>query len=127
MNNIKAIRITGLAGITGALLMFAGDMFLYGGFYGGAEFFEQSRTIMGEIPQLRLMIGGALGPLAAIMYVIGCWHIYLALKPGGKTLAAIAFAGLAGMMIISGAYHAGFTNIGFIIRAKRNIVIIIQL
>ena len=118
MNNIKAIRTTGLAGITGALLMFAGDMFLYGGLYGGPEFFEQSRTIMGEIPQLRLMIGGALGPLAAIMYVIGCWQVYLALKPGGKTLAAIAFTGLGGMMIISGAYHAGFTNIGLIIRAK---------
>jgi len=118
MTDQKILRLTGLAGITGALLMFTGDMFLYGGFYSGAEFSEQSRIIMGEIPQLRLMIGGALGPVAAILYVTGFWHVYLALKPGGKTLAAIAFVGFACMMIISGAYHAGFTNVGLVLRAK---------
>ncbi len=36
----RVIRYTGVAGISGALLMFAGDMLLYGSFYGGAEFPE---------------------------------------------------------------------------------------
>ncbi len=32
MDEIKIIRLTGIAGITGTLLMFTGDMFLYGGY-----------------------------------------------------------------------------------------------
>jgi len=121
MDDLKILRLTGLAGVAGALLMFSGDMFLYGGFYGGAEFREISRRIMSEIPLLRLMIGGAIGPVAAMLYTIGFWHVYLALKEGGKKIAKIVFSGFVSMIIIGGAYHSGFVNIGLVLRAKNSV------
>lgn len=121
MDNLKILRFTGLAGILGAMLMFTGDMFLYGGFYSGAEFSEYSRKIMSEIPLLRLMIGGAIGPIGSILYAIGFWHIFLALKPGSKILSKITFSAFASMMIVGGAFHSGFVNTGLILRAKNSI------
>ncbi len=121
MDEIKVIRLTGLAGILGAILMFIGDMFLYGGFYSGSEYYEYSRRIMGEIPLLRLMIGGAIGPIASILYAIGFWQIYLAIKSAGKVLASISFSGFAVMSIIAGSYHSGFVNTGLILRARASI------
>ncbi|NOX90699.1 MAG: hypothetical protein GXO77_16995, partial [Calditrichaeota bacterium] len=121
MDELKKLRFTGLAGVLAALLMFAGDMFLYGGFYGGAEYYKVSREIMSEIPLLRLMIGGAIGPIAAILYVIGFWQIFLALKTGSKTLAKITFFAFTSMMIVGGAFHSDFVNTGLILRAKNSI------
>ncbi|NQT27593.1 hypothetical protein HQ585_19720 [candidate division KSB1 bacterium] len=121
MGEIKLIRLTGFAGILGALLMFTGDMFLYGGFYSGSEYYDYSRRIMGEIPLLRLMIGGAIGPIASILYAIGFWQIYFAIKSAGKILASISFSGFAFMIIIAGSYHSGFVNTGLILRAKASI------
>ncbi|OQX85719.1 MAG: hypothetical protein B6D63_01680 [Candidatus Latescibacteria bacterium 4484_7] len=63
--------MTGLAGITASLVMFAGDMVLYGGFYGGAASHELTRLTMSEVSVVRLMIGGALGPIGAILYAVG--------------------------------------------------------
>jgi hypothetical protein len=114
----RSIRYTGIAGISGALLMFAGDMLLYGSFHSGAEFPEHSRILMGEIPLLRLMIGGAIGPVAALLYALGFWHVYLAVRDGGKVLAALIFSAFASMMTVGGTYHAGFVTTGLIVRAK---------
>ncbi|MCD6379473.1 hypothetical protein J7M07_03400 [bacterium] len=121
MDEIKRIRLTGFAGILGALLMFTGDMFLYGGFYGGSEYYECSRRIMSEIPLLRLMIGGAVGPVASILYTIGFWQVYLAIRSAGKVLALISFSGFACMIIFAGSYHSGFVNTGLILRAKASV------
>jgi hypothetical protein len=113
------MRLTGLAGLFGALLMFSGDMLLYGGFYGGSEFSEISIQIMGEIPLLRLMIGGAIGPVAAVIYAMGFWQVFLAIKTAGKGLAAITFSGFASMIVLGGTYHAGFVYTGLILRATK--------
>jgi len=121
MDSRKGLRLTGLTGIVGALLMYAGDMFLYGGYYSGPEFSEYSRKIMSEIPLLRLMIGGAVAPIAVILYSIGFWHIFLAIKTGGKILGTIVFSGLVFMISFGGVFHAGFVYTGLILRAKNAI------
>jgi hypothetical protein len=114
----NTLRLTGCAGIAGVLLMFAGDMLLYGGLYGGPEFLEISRRIMGEIPRARLMAGGIVGPIAASFCALGFWHVYLALRGGGTIPAAVTFAAFASMYVVGGTYHAGFVYTGLIVRAK---------
>ncbi len=118
----KILRITGCIGIVAALTGFTADWFLYGGFYGGAEFGTVSREIMGRISNARLMTGGLLGPIEAGFYIIGFWHMFLALKPGGKIPAAITFGGLSWAVILgSGAYHSSFVFRGLLLRAQNTI------
>jgi len=121
MNQQKILRITGLAGILAALTGFIAEMLLYGGFYSGSEFYGASRRIMSEISINRLMVGGVLGPIEAIIYIIGFWHVYLALKPGSKLLSQITFAGFSSMMIVGGAFHSAFVYTGLIQRAKNTV------
>ena len=105
-----------------ALTGFTADWLLYGGFYGGAEFYQTSRQIMSNISTTRLMLGGILGPIEAAFYIIGFWHIFLALKSGGKTLAAFTFGGLSWSIIVgAGAYHAAFVFKGLLLRAQNAI------
>lgn len=119
MEDLKIIRLTGAAGILAALIGFVAEMLLYGGFYSGAEYYEISRKIMSEIPVTRLMIGGALGPIEAIFYIVGFRHIYLALKPGSVRLAQMVFAAFSAMMIVGGgAFHSAFVYTGLITRAQ---------
>lgn len=114
----NTLRLTGCAGIAGVLLMFAGDMLLYGGLYSGPEFLETSRRIMGEIPRARLMAGGMIGPIAAVFCALGFWHLYLAMKSGGRIAAAITLGAFASMYVVGGTYHAGFVHTGLIVRAQ---------
>jgi len=117
----KQIRLCGWAGVLAAVIGFVAEMLLYGGFYGGAEYYRVSRQIMSEIPLSRLIWGGALGPIEAIFYLIGFWHIYLALKPGSQRLAQIVFAAFSAMMIVGGAFHSAFVYTGLITRALNTV------
>ena len=119
MNQQKILRITGLIGMAAALIGFSADVLLYGGFYGGGEFYAVSRKIMSTIPLTRLMLGGALGPIEVIFYIFGFWHIYLALKTGSQWLAQIAFAAFSASFIVGGgAFHSAFVFQGLILRAQ---------
>jgi len=122
MNEQKLLRLTGLIGMLAALMGFTADWLLYGGFYGGDEFYTISRQIMSAISNTRLMAGGLLGPIEAAFYIVGFWHIYLVLRPGGKTLAAITFGGLSWSVIVgAGAFHSAFVFKGLLLRAQKAI------
>ncbi len=119
MKKQKILFITGLSGILAALMGFGADWLLYGGFYGGPEFSQMSRKILSEISLNRLMLGGVLGPLETVFYIIGFWHIYLALKDGSKSLAAISFVGFSWSFIVgAGVFHSAFVFKGLILRLK---------
>jgi len=61
------------------------------------------------------LLGGVLGPLETVFYIIGFWHIYLALKDGSKSLAAISFVGFSWSFIVgAGAFHSAFVFKGLI-------------
>ena len=120
MNEQKLLRLTGLIGMLAALMGFTADWLLYGGFYGGEEFYTISGQIMSNVSNTRLMVGGLLGPIEAAFYIVGFWHIYMALRPGGKTLAAITFGGLSWSVIVgAGAFHSAFVFKGLLLRAQK--------
>ena len=122
MNEQKLLRLTGLIGMLATLMGFTADWLLYGGFYGGAEFSSISRQIMGNISNTRLMVGGLLGPVEAPFYIVGFGHIYLALRSGGKTLAAVTFGCLSWSVIVgAGAFHSAFVFKGLLLRVQKAI------
>lgn len=69
---------------------------------------------MGKISLERLAAGGLLGPLAACLYIVGFYHIYLSIKKPRKTLAKIIFTALSVSIIAGGAYHAFFPAFGIV-------------
>jgi hypothetical protein len=102
----RELWITAAAGIVGALAMFAGDMFLYGHWGSGADFIIQHRTVIEGASTLRLYIAGALGPFAAIFYVIGARHIYLRLQPAKSLLRLVTSLAFVATFVVAGAIHA---------------------
>ena len=118
----------GMAGMAGALVMLFADMVLY--YPGRAEqrtataYFAcidgaapatgLAESSMREISHGRLMLGGALGPLAATLYALGFTQIFFVLQPRGIVTACISSIGLTAMMIFGSVYHALFAYTGFL-------------
>jgi hypothetical protein len=96
-------------GILGSLLLFAGDMFLYG-YFGDARGFQDAIKIVAQNEsRIRMFIGGLLGPVGALLCVAGFWHVYLNTKRHSRYLSLIVFISLTCMMVFGGAYHAVWT------------------
>lgn len=119
MEDLKLLRWTGIAGVIGAMLFLTGDMFLFGSWLSGQETLAENWRLMNRFSPLRLMIGGILGPLSVIFYVLGCWHFYLALKPGGKHLGFLVFLTYTSGMIVGGAYQAVSPLLGFLFHIEQ--------
>lgn len=99
MNNTKQWTIlSGYIGLLAAILVGSGEFLLH--YDPLARFSESNYNFMQAASDSRQTLGHFLGVLSAPLYVIGCWHIYLMLKPGGRKLAMIAFLiGAYGFMI----------------------------
>jgi hypothetical protein len=106
MKEQSANRLTGLAGVAGALLFFCGDMLFYGHWGPGATFHEGMLKVLNEASLLRLFVGGLVGPVAACLCLVGCWHVRRNLIRGSPLFGQIAFLSLAATMIIGSAVHA---------------------
>lgn len=100
-------------------------MLFYGTFSSGADF--HSYLQMAGRPVAVLVLGGALGPVAALFSALGMGLFYLAMESEFPKLAQAAALLLAIMMLTGGAYHAIFTVFGFASRVAdpflRNILI----
>src|SRR5262249_38130572 len=59
------------------------------------EFKVSWHVVLSEMPRWRLLVGGLAGPVGAWLYVVGFWQLYLALKPAGRPLALLVFAGFS--------------------------------
>ena len=105
-------------GFLGSLLMFAGDMLLYftPGAYDMDGTLRPYMRIMRDVPAGRVRAGGALGPVAAFLYVLG--FAGLALTARGE-LVWLAAALLAFALICGGAYHAQYVYLSVIAKAGR--------
>ena len=103
-------------GLLGALLMFCGDMILYF----DKNDYEQNGTlqpiidIMKKLPKIRVMIGGWIGPIAAVLYCIGFYHIVLIAEETYHTIAFIAFLLACLGIIAGGAYHSHCAYLGLL-------------
>jgi hypothetical protein len=111
MNRARLLRLCCLSGLAGSVLFLTGDMLFYGSWSSGADFHAYRE--MAERPAAELVIGGALGPVAALFSALGMGIFFLTLELGGRKLAATSAVLLAVMMLIGGSYHAVFTCFGF--------------
>lgn len=71
-----------LIGLSGAILMFIGDMVLY---YSKDDYVADGTlnpiiNIMKTEGRTRLYIGGIIGPVAAFLYCIGYYHLVLVMN-----------------------------------------------
>ena len=86
----KSIAVTtGVVGLVGAILTGAGEFILHfdalARFSGEYQFFD-------GIAADRSTLGHFIGVFGAPLYLVGCWHIYLMLRPANQTWSFIAFA-----------------------------------
>ena len=97
-HNKHEIVLSGYIGLFAAIFVGAGEFLLH--YDPLSRFSETGYEFMLSATDSRQSLGHFIGVLSAPLYVIGCWHIYLMLKPGGKSLALSAFlVGAYGFMI----------------------------
>jgi hypothetical protein len=107
----RLVRLYCLSGLLGSVLFLSGDMLFYGNWSNGADFHAYREMAGRSLPIL--VVGGTLGPVAALFSAFGMGIFYLTLKSGGRKLAFAAATLLAVMMLIGSSYHAVFTVFGF--------------
>jgi len=96
--------ITGLLGLLAAILVGVGEYLLH--YDPLARFSEGGFGFMQGISENRTTIGHFLGVFGATLYPVGCYHIYLMLRPANERVAFIAFL-LSSLGFIVGAVWIG--------------------
>lgn len=106
-------------GLIGSVLMFAGDMLLYftPGAYDMDGTLKPYMRIMRDIPTARVRAGGALGPVAAFLYVTGFLALPLIARGEFAWLLIAAAVLLSFALICGGAYHAQYVYLSIIAKA----------
>jgi hypothetical protein len=112
----KTRRLTGLCGLTGALLFFAGDMLFYGHFGSGATFADDMRATVMQASNERLFAGGLVGPIAACLCIVGFWHVYLNMRPSSLVPGRVLFAAFFMLMVAGSAVHTLWTAKGLALK-----------
>jgi hypothetical protein len=85
----QILIVTGLLGLAGAILVGVGEFLLH--YDPLARFSETNYEFMLATPDAQQTMGHFIGVLSAPFYLVGCWHIYLMLKPANQKLAFVAF------------------------------------
>ena len=100
------LRIMGLLGILGGLLLFAGDMLFY---------YDSSSTNfllnMGNASDSRIIWSGITALVAAWFYVIGVGQVYMAFQPVKPLVRIIVVFCFASIMISYGIIHGAYLAI----------------
>ena len=86
LTNSKIV-VTGVVGLTGALLTGAGEFILH---YDPLARFAENQFFLG-ISDQRSTLGHFLAVLGAPLYLVGCWHLHLMLRPANRQWSLIAF------------------------------------
>lgn len=102
-----------LLGVAGSLLMFLGDMFLYGSPHTVSVTVQGIVEGMRQMDAWRLKAGGWLGPLASVLYCCGFHAVRMRMGNGRTPLAKAVFALFCTAMIYGGAYHSQYPYLGF--------------
>lgn len=116
MNARTTHRLTGLAGLAGALAFFAGDMLFYGYFGPGAGFADGMRATVEHAAVDRLVAGGLLGPAAACLCIVGFWHVYRNVRPEALVAGRVMLVMFFVLMVAGSAVHTLWTARGLAIR-----------
>ena len=116
MNNIREqqiIVLTGIVGLIAAILVGVGEFLLH--FDTLARYSEISYDFMLAASDQRQTLGHFFGVLGAPLYVVGCWHIYLMLKPANQKLALVGFLASAYGFMIGADWISSRASIGALI------------
>ncbi len=84
----SVLLITGYVGLVGAILTGVGEFILH--FDALARFGSEFQFFSG-IAAERTTMGHFVGVLGAPLYLVGCWHIYLMLRPASPNWSLAAF------------------------------------
>lgn len=103
-------------GLIAGLLMFCGDMLLY---YDSRDYvsdgsFNSVIEIMKNVSEKRLYAGGIIGPIAALLYCMGYYHIIFMTNENIKFFAIASFLCCCMGIIIGGAYHSHCAYLGLL-------------
>jgi hypothetical protein len=109
-------RLSGAAGIFGALLFFTGDMLFYGHLGPGTGFHEGMLATVSSASLARLFAGGLVGPVAACLCIIGFWHVYVNVRPSAARIGQIMFAAFFVLMVFGSAIHTLWTAKGLALK-----------
>ena len=109
-------RLAGLAGLAGALLFFTGDMLFYGHFGLGGTFHQGMIATVQRDSIARLFAGGAVGPPAALLCIVGFLHVRANVEPWSPRLGRVMFLAFVALMVVGSATHALWTARGLAIR-----------
>lgn len=83
----SVVVLTGIIGLIAATLTGAGEFILH---YDALARFSENQFFLG-IGTVRTNWGHFIAVLAAPLYLVGCWHIYLMLRPANSRWSLVAF------------------------------------
>ena len=121
MNNTtqpQFLVLTGVVGLTAAILVGIGEFLLH--FDSLARFSADGYAFMLAASDERQTAGHFFGVLGAPLYVVGCWHIYLMLKPANQTLAFIGFLVSAYGFMIGADWISSRASIGALVHFQES-------
>lgn len=100
------IRIMGLSGILGGIILFVGDMLFY---YDSINTnFEQN---MGNASDFRIIASGVSALFATWLYMIGLGQVHYAFKPVNPILRNSVLISFGGILTAYGIIHAAYVAI----------------
>ncbi len=114
----QILVLTGVVGVIAAIVVGAGEFLLH--FDPLARYSETDYDFMLAASDSRQTIGHFLGALGAPLYVVGCWHIYLMLKPANQTLAFIGFLASAYGFMIGADWISSRASIGALVHFQES-------
>lgn len=105
-----------ITGLIAAIFMFIGDMLLY---YDKKDYvsdgtFHTVISLMKNVSDKRLYIGGIIGPVAAFLYCLGYMHIFYMVPKSCFRVSLTCFMICSLAIIIGGAYHSHCSYLGLI-------------
>ena len=127
-NSQQYIVITGVIGLIAAILVGIGEFLLH--FDSLARYSETSYDFMLAASDERQTIGHFFGVFGAPLYVVGCWHIYLMLRPANQKLAFIGFLASAYGFMIGADWISSRASIGALIHFQEsggNVKVLVEL
>ncbi|RLD83051.1 MAG: hypothetical protein DRJ07_07430 [Bacteroidetes bacterium] len=104
--NQSWLRVMGLTGILGGLLLFTGDMLFY---YDSVS--TNLKLNMGNASEFRIIANGILALLATWFYLFGLGQVYYAFMPSTKTVRNIVVVSFACILISYGIIHSAYIAI----------------
>ena len=117
-NQQQFMVLTGIVGVIAAILVGTGEFLLH--FDPLARFSADGYAFMLAASDERQTAGHFFGVLGAPLYVVGCWHIYLMLKPANQKLAFIGFLISAYGFMIGADWISSRASIGAIVHFQES-------